>query len=403
MRINGPQKIVVLGMMGRMRVAGGVWQTLHYLIGLQRLGFDVYYIETHGCTLWAFGDSEIEAAAFINDVMTRFDMGARWAFHARTGSGQYYGMSQHEVARLYESAAAILNLHGGTVPTAQLKASDRLVYIDTDPVTVQLEIHNRLQTTLDFLEQHCALFTFAENYGGHDCKLPVSDFHFRATRQPVVLDFWTPEAVIGGERFTTIGNWQQLRRIVEFEGESYHWSKHWEFLKFIDLPRRTKQAFELALSRCDEDSRSLLEENGWKVRDAATFSHDLDDYQRYINVSRGEFTVAKDQNIRFRTGWFSDRSATYLAAGKPVVTQETGFSNVLPTGEGLFGFLTPDEVQTAIEAINHDYTRHSRAAMMIAREYFSHDVVLTSMLSVLGLNARSTIRSTAPMLKAEDR
>jgi glycosyltransferase involved in cell wall biosynthesis len=385
-------KIVLLGMMGRMRVAGAVWQALHYLVGLERLGYEAYYIEAHGCTPWAFREDEAAVAGFINGVMRRFDLGDRWGFHARSGSGSWYGMNEHQVNRLYGSAAAIVNLHGGTVPTPEQSATGRLVYIDTDPVSVQVEVHNGVPSTLDFLEQHCAFFTFAENYSAADCQLPVSErFRFKPTRQPVVLDFWRG---VGAQacpptRFTTVGNWRQLRRVVEYKGEEYHWSKHLEFLKFLDLPSRTPQEFELALSGCDEEAQILLRSSGWKVSDAFSFSHEMDAYRQYITESKAEFTVAKDQNIRLRTGWFSDRSATYLAAGRPVITQETGFSNVFPTGAGLFGFSSMDEIVGAVEAINCDYERHSRAASDIAHEYFSHEVVLSRLLSEIGLGHRA--------------
>src|SRR5207244_9055314 len=153
----------------------------------------------------------------------------------------------------------------------------------------------------------------------------------------------------------------------------------------IDLPRRTPQSFELALSSFDNDDRFLLESNGWHVRPALEFSTDLDAYRAYITQSRGEFTVAKDQNVRLRSGWFSERSAQYLAAGRPVVTQDTGFSNALPTGEGLFGFTDEDAAVAAIEAINADYSRHRRAARDLAREHFAADVILKKLLSACGV------------------
>jgi hypothetical protein len=218
--------------------------------------------------------------------------------------------------------------------------------------------------------------------------LPVSDrFHFQPTRQPVLCDFWQHNGNGCAENFTTIGNWKQPQRQIQFRGEVYHWSKHYEFQKFLDLPERTGRAFELALSRSSlnaDDSR-LLESKGWRVTDALSFSGNLDAYRHYITESRGEFTVAKDQNIRLRTGWFSDRSATYLAAGRPVITQETGFSNILPTGRGLFAFSTLDEAVAAVEAINADYATHSRAARDIAHEYFSAERVLSSLLERVGV------------------
>src|SRR5262249_23558241 len=149
---------------------------------------------------------------------------------------------------------------------------------------------------------------------------------------------WSSRDIRIVNAFTTISNWKQLHRVIEIDGEEYHWSKHLEFLKYLDTPRRTRQIFELALSRCDDEDRKQLLNHGWKVRNALTFSTDLYAYRQYILQSKAEFTVAKDQNIRLATGWFSDRSATYLAAGRPVVTQHTGFSKVLPTGSGLCGF-----------------------------------------------------------------
>src|SRR5205807_943665 len=160
---------------------------------------------------------------------------------------------------------------------------------------------------------------------------------------------------------------------------------HYEFLKFLDLPTRTEQPFELALSSYEPEDRDMLEEHGWRVRHALDLSTDLDPYRDYIAASRGEFTVAKDQNVRLRTGWFSDRSATYLAAGRPVITQDTGFGNVLPTGEGLFAFTSLDDIQAAVEAIDADYPRHSQAARAIAREYFEAEVVLARLLEQVGM------------------
>jgi hypothetical protein len=252
-------------------------------------------------------------------------------------------------------------------------------------VFTQIDLDNNVQQTIDFLEPHCAFFTFAENYDSPDCELPVSErFDFRPTRQPVVVDLWQPYAKGAGRAFSTIGSWRQLEREIEFRGETYHWSKHYEFMKVLDLPGRTKQAFELALNRYDEADKRLLESNGWSVRDALGVSINPDIYRRYIAGSRGEFTVAKDQNVRLRTGWFSDRSATYLESGRPVIAQETGFSRFLHTGAGLFAFETIDEVLESIEELNGDDDRHARAARDLAEEYFDSKRVLERLLDRLG-------------------
>ena len=387
MNLVSRKKIVLLGMMSKIPVAGVVWQTLHYLVGFQRLGYDVYYVEAHGITPTKFmrpeetSDPSAKASAFIAEVMHRFDLDGHWAFHALHGDGRCYGLSEIELKELYASADLIINLHGGTIPLPEHSATGRLIYLETDPVELQIQLHDNNQETIDFLSPHCAFFTFGENYGSADCKLPVSErFNFKPTRQPIVMDFWQPYSNGPGATFTTIGNWQQPHREISFNGDVYHWSKHYEFLKFLDLPAQSKQSFELALSSYSESDKQMLESKGWKVRHALSFSDDTDAYRRYITTSRGEFTVAKDQNVRLRTGWFSDRSATYLAAGRPVITQETGFSNILPTGQGLFAFTTIEEAESAIESITSNYEHHSQAAAELAREYLHYDVVLKRLL-----------------------
>jgi hypothetical protein len=386
------KKIVVLGLMSHIPVAGAAWLTVQYLIGFQRLGFDVYYVEAHGIqpagmlVQQASADSSARAVEYIAGIMKRFDLEHHWAFHALHTDGRYYGMTETEVKELYRSAALIINLHGGTVPLPEHAATGRLIYLGTDPVELEIELYHERQETIDFLAPHRAFFTWGLNYGNPDCRMPVAErFHLQPSPPPVVVDLWQADRNGAGDTFTTIGNWRQAHRQVEFKGEIYHWSKHLEFLKFIDLPGRTRQSFELALSSYQEADQRLLERKGWKVRDALSFSTDLDAYRQYIGRARGEFTVAKDQNVRLRSGWFSERSAQYLAAGKPVITQETGFSNILPTARGLFGFSTLEEIVEAVESINANYEQHCRAASELAREFFNYDVVLPRLLSAMGL------------------
>jgi hypothetical protein len=308
--------------------------------------------------------------------------------------GRCYGLSEERLGRLYREAEIIINLNGGTIPLPEHTETGRLVYIETDPVDIEVELHDGVQGTIDWLDMHCAYFTYAENYGAPDCGLPVSDrFELRPIRQPIVLDFWRTSDPPERAEFTTIANWRQPWRDVTLDGEVYFWSKDREFLKFLELPQRTEQRIELALGGYESDDQRLLEANGWQVRDAEALSGDADAYRAYIVGSRGEFTVAKDQNVRLRTGWFSERSALYLAAGRPVITQDTAFGNVLPTGEGLFAFSTMDDILGALESINSDYERHSRAAFEIAREYFDAEVVLTKFLSDLGLAAPEPARA----------
>jgi GT2 family glycosyltransferase len=393
-----PPKVVLLGMMTKMPVAGVLWQNLHYLLGLERLGCEAYYVETHARTpsmLMTHPDDDSSAlgAEFIAAVMRRFGLSERWAFRALHENGRCYGMSESKLEHLYGEAALLINLHGGTQPLPELTATDRLVYLETDPVQLQVELGQGLRQTFEFLEAHCAFFTFAENWGKPDCTLPEQQrFSFLPTRQPIVLDLWPDRSDEPAETFTTIGNWRQGWRDVTYQGERYTWSKHHEFLKYLELPDRTRRPFELALSSCEPSDSEMLRAHGWEVRGGLEVSGDLDSYRGYIGASRGEFTVAKDQNVRMRTGWFSDRSATYLASGRPVVTQDTGFGCSLPTGRGLFSFDSIERAADAISQIDSDHAGHCRAARALAHEHFHHEAVLRPMLEHLGVDVRTNAR-----------
>ena len=301
--------------------------------------------------------------------------------------GRYYGLSETQVKSLYQSATLLLNLHGGTTPLPEHVATGRLVYLGTDPVVREIELHQQVRRRSSSSSSTPTLFTWGENYGQPDCGIPVSTrFQLLPTRQPVVIDLWESMQPAGSDAFTTIAEWQQLWRDVTLDGETLPLE---QALRVHEVPRRCRRGhrrrFELALAGCNDEDRRMLEQHGWRIRDASEVLHDLDAYREYIGGSRGEFTVAKDQNVRLRSGWFSDRSATYLAAGRPVVTQDTGFGNVLPTGRGLFGFSTMDEAAAAVEAVNADYQSHSRAASELARAYFDSDLVLTRLLKDCGV------------------
>jgi glycosyltransferase involved in cell wall biosynthesis len=402
------RSVVVLGMMAKKPVPGVIWQTIHYLLGLRRLGFDPYYVEAHSLTPSMLmelptDDGAERAAALIDRTLRRFDLGDRWAFHALHGDGRCFGLGESELRRIYRESELILNLHGGTLPWPELAETGRLVLVETDPVRLQIELHDGLDSSISFLEAHSAYFTFAENLGSETCELPVSaDFHFEPTRQPVALDLWQRErAAPGRPVFTTVGNWRQRGRSVRYRDETYEWSKDIEWRKFLDLPARTGATFEVALSRSEPSDSAELEQRGFRVRDALAF--DLDSYRDFISSSLAEFTVAKDQNIRFATGWFSDRSATYLASGRPVITQDTGFGSFLPTGEGLFAISSLDDAASAVEAVRADPKRHGRRAGEIAREYFDAERVLGDLVARCGVTQRTNRKRTpAPAESAEN-
>jgi hypothetical protein len=396
--------VVVLGMMGRMPVAGVTWQVLQYLEGFRRLGFAVHYVEDTG--EWSYdpdrntiSDDPSYAVGTIGALMARHGLADRWAY--RAPDGRVFGLSASDLDRLLERAHALVNLTGATVLRDEHRRVPVRIYLETDPVLPQIEATMGNPFHLDMLSAHTHHFTYGENIGQPDCGVPVPGVTYRPTRPPVVLDWWQPAPGATSPCFTTVASWRQAGKDVQWGGQTYTWSKHHEFLKVIDLPRRIPQPLELALAirgrdgdgvwiardQEDADAVALLTGHGWRICNALPLSLDLEAYRAYITGSRGEFTVAKDQNVRLRTGWFSDRSACYLAAGRPVVTQDTAFGKFVPTGAGLFAFAGIDDAVAALEAINADYARHARAAREIARDYFAAEAVLGKLCDDAGLGA----------------
>jgi hypothetical protein len=226
------------------------------------------------------------------------------------------------------------------------------------------------------------LFTFGENVGTRKFPVPTHGFKWHATRQPIVTDLWKtsrrprPTAV-----FTSIANWSTSGlKDITWRGRKYLWSKSREFLRFVAAPKRSGETFELATNIQDKRTREKFERNGWRLVSPLQMSVDYRLYRDYIKQSKAEFTVAKDQYVRLNTAWFSDRSACYLAAGRPVITQETGFTKNYGGDKGLLAFRSLGDIAEAVKMINADYANHSGAARQIAREIFEAEKVLKSLL-----------------------
>ncbi len=217
--------------------------------------------------------------------------------------------------------------------------------------------------------------------------MPLHGFRWLPTRQPVVTDLWENGGGLPvGGLFSTIANWSTSGlKDIEWRGEKYLWSKSPEFVRFAAAPKLAGEEFEIAVTIAETETRNLFKASGWRFASPVEMSIDYDSYKDYIRNSKGEFTVAKDQYVRLKTGWFSDRSACYLAAGRPVITQETGFSRYYGGGAGLFAFETLEEVAEAVRRINADYAAHSRAALDIGKEYFEAEKVLASLLERAGV------------------
>ena len=387
----GKGKIIVSGIAFWYPLAGVTWQFVHYLLGLKRLGYDVYYVEDSYRRVYDPMTNDFITRPTANiraiaPILEAHGFKDKWCFRSHYPPERCFGLSESQLTQLYQDADVFLNVTGAQEIRDEHMNIPRRIYVETDPCATQIaaaEDSAADEKTVEELRAHDTHFSFGENIGRLDCLLPSGPFKWLPTRQPICLDLWQYDFP-PGDNYTTIATWKNNGRDISYMGERYFWSKDREFEKFRKLPSLTATKIELAAA-----PHSLIADrfrkSGWRFTDPLPISRDLHRYRQYIQCSRGEFTVAKDQNIRLKSGWFSDRSACYLAAGRPVITQETGFSNHLPTGKGLFGFLTMEEILAAIEKIESDYEAASRAAREIAREYFAAEVVLKSLLARAGL------------------
>ncbi len=388
------KRLIVMGFMGSCPIAGVIWQHLHYIIGLQRLGHDVFYIEDSARLPYNPETLEVNndfayAARLLDRLGGEFGFRRRWSFCARyLPDTPTAGLPLTRIRQLYREADAILNVCGTQEFNPDLLASERILYIESDPAVEQIKVDQGNTETVQYLRRHHALFTFGENVGTDRFPVPTHDLKWLPTRQPIVTDLWkTNRRPDSAAVFTSVANWSTSGlKDIEWRGEKYLWSKSREFLRFVAAPEQAGETFELATDIKDDATREKFAKKGWRFRTPHDLSADYGLYRNYIRRSKGEFTVAKDQYVRLNTGWFSDRSGCYLAAGRPVIIQETGFTNFFGGGRhGLIAFKSADEIAEAVKSINADYTRHSLAAREIARQFFEAEKVLRSLLERAGV------------------
>jgi hypothetical protein len=388
------KRLIVMGFMGSCPIAGVIWQHLHYIIGLQRLGHDVFYIEDSARLPYNPETFEVNnefdyAARILGHLASEFGFQRRWSFCARYLPGNpTAGLPLTRIQQLYREADAILNVCGTQEFNPDLLSNERILYIESDPGVEQIKVDQGKKSTIKYLKRHHALFTFGENVGTDAFPVPAHKLTWLPTRQPIVTDLWkTSRLPRAAALFTSVANWSTSGlKDIEWRGEKYLWSKSREFLRFIAAPQKAGETFELATDIKDDKTRTKFLRNGWRLRAPHALSADYCLYRDYIRRSKGEFTVAKDQYVRLNTGWFSDRSACYLAAGRPVITQETGFTKIYGGGRhGLIAFRSLAEIAEAVREINVDYTRHSLAAREIARQFFEAEKVLGSLLERAGI------------------
>ena len=379
-------RIIVAGYIVRFPMGGLVWTHLQYVIGLARLGHQVTFLEESGWPNACYdparnvmGDDPSYGVQCLGRLMERFGLGDRWAF--RDQQGRFYGLSREAVERAIAQADVLINISGLTWFDGFARVPVKL-FVDENPVFTQIRAATGDAWLRHLLEEHDLLFTYGGNVGRPDCPVPTDGFQWRPARQPLVLDLWPFTYTPTAQRFTTVMSLRPYAPI-EYGGQEYG-HKDVEFARFLELPRHTPQPLEVAVSLSDEQ-REALREAGWHWVDAMAVSRDVDRYRAYIRESRGEFSIAKNAYVRSRSGWFSDRSASYLACGKPVLLQDTGFGDWLPTGQGLLSFRTLEEAVEGLARINADYAAHCRAARRLAEAYFDSDRVLGELLEVAGV------------------
>jgi len=386
-------RIIVTGLVGLYPVGGVAWDYLQYLIGLARLGHDVYYYED----TWSWPYHPIDktytadgdySARYIGDFLRRYapQLSDRWLYlHLHE---QAFGMSARAFAEVAGSADLFLNISGACMIPDSLSPHCIKVFVDTDPGYNQIVLSERPQWS-ENVERWCAgvaahdqHFTYAENIHGADCLVPRLGFHWKTTRMPIVTSLWSALAArpaAPSAAWTTVMTWNAFKGQLLYRGSEYK-SKSGEFERLIELPRRVQLPLTVAVGGANAPLQRL-QESGWTVVDGPAATLTPVQYQDFIQASRGELSPAKHVYVAMRTGWFSCRSACYLAAGRPVVVQDTGFSHILPVGNGVLAFDTAEDVIAALAEVEQNYGHHAESALAIAASHFDSDRVLNSLIA----------------------
>jgi hypothetical protein len=391
-------QIVVLGYIVRAPLGGLAWHHLQYVAGLVRLGYDVLFIEDSddypSCVHLDrdVDDDPSEGLAFTENAFERLGIAGRFAYYDAPRR-EWLGPAAHRAHDFCAAAQVVLNISGINPVRPWWRDAPIRILIDTDPAFLQVR-HLQCEAARALAGAHNAFFTFGEKITVEDCSIPDDGFPWRPTRQPVVLDSWPVTQPSQDHPFTTVLQWDSYESL-NHHGRRYG-MKSESFRQFCDIPRRCNVPLLLGMGGNSDSAHKNLDEHGWRVRNAIEFSRDPWQYQKFIQQSAGEFSVAKQGYVVSNSGWFSERSANYLASGRPVILQDTGFSHILPTGEGLLAFTTPNEAVECLERVRHDLERHSRAARAIAAEHFDSDKILSDLLEqaeALGPMACGTTRS----------
>lgn len=354
--------------------AGEAWVRMSWVRGLERLGLDVWFVEE-------IVDADESAVEWFRSVSARFVPQERVALIA--GSETIVGPSLDDLCAV-AAESTLVNISGHLALPRLFDAFRRRVMVDIDPGFTQFWHSQALPGAR--VEGHDLHFTIGELIGSPSCPIPTSGVNWRPVRQPVVLDDWPVVEPNDGDRFTTVGSWRPPFGAIEHGGRRYGLKVH-EFRRFIELPVRSAHEFELALDMhpADDADRQALEQHGWNLVDPRRIAGDIDAFRAYVQGSTAEFSVAQGVYVETACGWFSDRSVRYLASGRPVLVQDTGFSRILPAGVGLVAFRTLEEAVAGADDIVARYAEHAAAARRIAEECFAAERVLARFTEEAGI------------------
>ncbi len=375
-------RIVVLGYIVRGPLGGLVWHHLQYVLGLRRMGHDVLFVEDSddypGCynPVTSITDTNPDyGLAFIQQAFSLTDLKDSWAYHdAHTSS--WHGPAAAQVIDFCRNADLLLNLSAVNPLRRWFDPIQTRVLIDTDPVFTQIK-HIQNKDAYAQAKKHTHHFSFGENIGAATCRIPDDGLTWLPTRQPIVTECWRNRNTEKRDVFTSILQWDSYPE-KQHNGCSYG-MKSRSFLPLMHLPAMTSANLEIAIGSTNAP-REELQNNGWQLLDPLLVTKTPCSYREYIQHSKGEFSIAKHGYVISNSGWFSERSANYLASGRPVITQATGYSSWLDVDAGVLGYSTTDEALIAIEQIRSNYSKHSAAATEIASEFFDYRIVLSELL-----------------------
>jgi hypothetical protein len=385
-------RIIVLGYIVRGPLGGMVWSNLQYLRGLTKLGHDVYFVEDSEDYPACYDPQRNKVGidptcglSFAHRELTPAGVGNRWAYwNAHTG--EWMGPAAASIEEICKSAELVLNLCGVNPLRPWLQSIPVRVFVDEDPAFTQIR-HLTDKTARTRASQHTHFLSFAANMGKPECTIPDDGFAWNPTRQPVDLEALAASPGRPRSRFTTVMLWDSYPA-REFAGTRFG-MKSESFAPILDLPAQSGSTLELAVGG-PTAPRKLLAAHGWRVRDPRPITRSVPTYLRYIRESLGELSAAKAGYVTTRSGWFSERSVAYLATGRPVIVEDTGFTSWLNAQGGVVPFSAAQSAVEAIADVTERYEYHCRAARDVAEEYFDARRVLREMIDRVMTNTKST-------------